>query len=116
MGKVKTKTVKRSAKFLIEKYYGTLTTDFQLNKRFCDEVALIPSKTMRNKIAGFVTHLAKRLSRGKVTGLNLDLQLYNDNEEKIADEFNRMIEDAILNEMDSTTKIMIGQLLKEQLV
>ena len=68
---------------MIEKYYSLLTTDFQINKRFCDEVALIPSKGLRNKIAGFVTHLMKRLSRGGIKGLNVELKeknLTNNNE------------------------------------
>ncbi len=68
---------------MIEKYYSLLTTDFQINKRFCDEVALIPSKGLRNKIAGFVTHLMKRLSRGGIKGLNVELKeknLNNNNE------------------------------------
>jgi small subunit ribosomal protein S17e len=59
---------------LIEKYYSLLTTDFQINKTFCDEVALIPSKSLRNKIAGFVTHLMKRLSKGMVKGLIIEMK------------------------------------------
>jgi len=47
--------VKKSARVIIEKYYSRLTLDFQTNKRICDEVAIIPSKRLRNKIAGFVT-------------------------------------------------------------
>jgi small subunit ribosomal protein S17e len=74
MGRVRTKTVKKSARFLIEKYYMLLTTDFQINKTFCDEVALIPSKGLRNKIAGFVTHLMKRLDKGNVKGLNIEIK------------------------------------------
>ncbi len=54
-GRVRTKTVKRSARQIVEKYYGKLTLDFDTNKRVTDEVALVPSKRMRNKIAGFVT-------------------------------------------------------------
>ncbi len=54
-GRVRTKTVKRSARAIVEKYYGKLTLDFDTNKRVTDEVALVPSKRMRNKIAGFVT-------------------------------------------------------------
>ena len=73
-GRVRTKTVKKSARFLVEKYYSLLTTDFQINKIFCDEVALIPSKGLRNKIAGFVTHLMKRLSRGVIKGLNVKIE------------------------------------------
>lgn len=48
--------------------------DFHTNKRVCDEVAIIPSKRMRNKIAGFVTHLMKRIQRGPVRGISLKLQ------------------------------------------
>ncbi|EME32187.1 40S ribosomal protein S17-4 [Galdieria sulphuraria] len=74
MGRVRTKTVKKSARVIIEKYYSKLTLDFQTNKRICDEVALIPSKRLRNKIAGFVTHLMKRIQKGPVRGISLKLQ------------------------------------------
>ena len=36
---------------------------------------MIPSKRMRNKIAGFVTHLMKRIQRGPVRGISLKLQV-----------------------------------------
>jgi small subunit ribosomal protein S17e len=71
---VRTKTVKRSAVHIIEKYYSRLTLDFDSNKRVCDEVAIIPSKRMRNKIAGYITHLMKRIQRGPVRGISLKLQ------------------------------------------
>jgi small subunit ribosomal protein S17e len=61
MGRVRTKTVKKAAKVIIEKYYTKLNLDFHVNKRIIEEVALIPSKPLRNKIAGFITHLMKRL-------------------------------------------------------
>lgn len=38
------------------------------------QVAEVPSKRMRNKIAGFVTHLMKRIQRGPVRGISLKLQ------------------------------------------
>lgn len=71
---VRTKTVKKSARVLIEKYYSRLTLDFHVNKKLVGEVAIIPSKRMRNKIAGFVTHLMKRIQRGPVRGISLKLQ------------------------------------------
>merc|ERR1712173_33404 len=61
MGRVRTKTVKKAAKVIIEKYYTKLTLDFDTNKKIIEEIALIPSKSLRNKIAGYATHLMKRL-------------------------------------------------------
>jgi len=74
MGRVRIKTIKKAARTIIEKYYPRLTLDFHTNKRICAEVALIPSKPMRNKIAGFVTHLMKRIQKGPVRGISFKLQ------------------------------------------
>merc|ERR1712054_82385 len=74
MGRVRTKTVKKAARLIIEKYYPRLTLDFQTNKKICEEVAIIPSKRLRNKIAGYVTHLMKRIERGPVKGISIKLQ------------------------------------------
>lgn len=74
-GRVRTKTVKRSARVIVERFYNKLALDFDTNKRVTDEVALVPSKRMRNKIAGFVTHLMRRIERGdQVRGISLKLQ------------------------------------------
>ncbi|KAF4446368.1 40S ribosomal protein S17 [Fusarium austroafricanum] len=74
MGRVRTKTVKKSAKVIIERYYPKLTLDFETNKRICDEIAIIASKRLRNKIAGYTTHLMKRIQRGPVRGISFKLQ------------------------------------------
>ena len=50
MGRVRTKTVKKSAKVIIERYYPKLTLDFETNKRICDEIAIIASKRLRNEV------------------------------------------------------------------
>ena len=73
-GRVRTKTVKKASRVIIEKYYNRLTLDFHTNKRICEEVAIIQSKRVRNKIAGFTTHLMKRIQRGPVRGISLKLQ------------------------------------------
>ncbi|EPR58000.1 ribosomal protein RPS17 [Toxoplasma gondii TgCatPRC2] len=74
MGRVRTRTVKRAARQIVEKYYAKLTLDFQINKKISEEVAVIPSKRMRNRVAGFVTHLMKRIQKGPVRGISLKLQ------------------------------------------
>ena len=48
--------------------------DFQTNKRLCDEIATIQSKRLRNKIAGYTTHLMKRIQKGPVRGISFKLQ------------------------------------------
>merc|ERR1712144_94292 len=109
MGRVRNKTVKRSSKKIIERYYQRLTLDFNTNKRICDEVALIPSKKLRNKIAGFTTHMMKRISRGPVKGISLKLQ--EEEREKRLDYIpdisavDLMIADGI--EIDADTKNML---------
>ena len=74
MGRVRTRTVKKTAATIVEKYYQKLALDFENNKRSVDECADLPSKRMRNKIAGYVTHLMKRIQRGPVRGISLKLQ------------------------------------------
>ncbi|KAL6006632.1 40S ribosomal protein S17 [Asimina triloba] len=74
MGRVRTKTVKKSSRVVIERYYSRMTLDFHTNKKVLEEVAIIPSKRLRNKIAGFSTHLMKRIQRGPVRGISLKLQ------------------------------------------
>jgi len=48
--------------------------DFQTNKKICDEIASIASKRLRNKIAGFITHLMRRIEKGPVRGISFKLQ------------------------------------------
>lgn len=57
MGRVKTKQIKRIALQLVELHRDKFKTNFTDNKKIVEEFAEIPSKKMRNVIAGYVTRL-----------------------------------------------------------
>jgi len=65
MGRVRTKTVKKSAKVIIERYYPRLTLDFETNKRLCDEIAIIASKRLRNKVSTDASSPASKIEERK---------------------------------------------------
>ncbi|KAG5500011.1 hypothetical protein GH5_04151 [Leishmania sp. Ghana 2012 LV757] len=74
MGKIRTKTVKRASRQVVEKYYSKLNFDFYQNKRVIMDVTIARSKKLKNKIAGYATHIMKRLARGPVRGISLKLK------------------------------------------
>ena len=59
MGRVSAKTVKRAARQVIEKFYPKMNLDFYYNKRVLDDVSVVPTKRIRNKIAGYASKLIK---------------------------------------------------------
>jgi len=109
MGRVRTKTVKKASRLIVEKYYTKLSTDFQQNKRVVDEIALVPSKRLRNKIAGFTTHLMKRINTNiskPVRGISLKLQEEErERKDNYVPEVSAVKTDAI--EIDQDTKNML---------
>ena len=60
MGKIRTELIKRSAAKIIETYPNSFSTDFEANKKRLLEVASIPSKKIRNQVAGYITRIKKR--------------------------------------------------------
>lgn len=93
-----------------------MSTDFHYNKRVLDDVAVIPTKRIRNKIAGYATRLMRRIQLGPVRGISLKLQeeererkmefIPKESEfrmetTKIDDETRRMLEDLGLSRLVS---------------
>merc|ERR1712014_83165 len=102
-------TVKKAARVIVEKYYAKLTLDFQINKKIAEEVATIPSKRLRNKIAGFTTHLMKRIQRGPVRGISLKLQ-EEERERRMEYVPDRSEVDVELIQVDADTRDMLKEL------
>lgn len=59
MGKVRPAYIKRTARKLLEIYPDKFTDDFETNKRLVQELTDITSKTVRNRVAGYITRLVK---------------------------------------------------------
>merc|ERR1711966_133825 len=114
MGRVRTRTTKRAAKVIVEKYYQRLTMDFQTNKKICEEVASIQSKRLRNKIAGFLTHLMKRISRGPVRGISLKLR-EEERERRMEYVPDRSEVDVEVIQVDADTRDMLKELDMDKL-
>lgn len=51
--------VKRISMQILDKYGNLFTSDFDKNKDLLSQVALIRSKQLRNKIAGYITDFMK---------------------------------------------------------
>ncbi len=59
MGRIKTQLVKSTTEDIMEKYGDRFSDDFEENKETLMEVADLPSKKIRNVIAGYITRLQK---------------------------------------------------------
>ena len=61
MGKSRRVKTKRLAEEILKKYPNKFTTDFDENKKLVEEVVIISSKNLRNKLAGYITGFCNRL-------------------------------------------------------
>ncbi|ABO35336.1 30S ribosomal protein S17e [Methanococcus maripaludis] len=62
MGRIRQTFIKRTGEELIEKFADKFTSDFEENKKAVEEVAMISTKTLRNRVAGYVTAKVKKMN------------------------------------------------------
>ncbi len=60
MGRIKQTYLKRIAEKLIKEYGGEFDREFEVNKKKVQELSTIGSKSMRNKIAGYITRVMRK--------------------------------------------------------
>ena len=60
MGRVRTAMIKKMAMMLLEKYGDKFTDNFEENKKLLKEILTIPSKKIRNVLAGYITELKSK--------------------------------------------------------
>ena len=65
MGRIRTIPIKNVGEMLLEKFPDKFNDDFENNKNVILEVMSIESKKIRNRIAGYITHVIKSREESK---------------------------------------------------
>jgi len=60
MGRIKTTLIKRVTLKLFKEHSDKFSTDFNKNKKEVEKLADVPSKKLRNIIAGYLTRLKQQ--------------------------------------------------------
>jgi small subunit ribosomal protein S17e len=60
MGRIKTTMIKSIGEKLYREHKDEFTTDFEKNKEIVKKYVGIPSKKLRNIVAGYITRLKRR--------------------------------------------------------
>ncbi|ASJ10071.1 30S ribosomal protein S17e [Thermococcus sp. P6] len=66
MGNIKQMFIKRTARELFNRYPHEFSRDFEHNKKKVEELTNVTSKTIRNRIAGYITKLVRMKEEGKM--------------------------------------------------
>lgn len=59
MGSIRPRYIKNAARSLLQWYPDEFTTDFETNKRLVEQYTDVTSKTVRNRIAGYLVTMVK---------------------------------------------------------
>jgi small subunit ribosomal protein S17e len=72
--------IKRISNELLEKYPDRFSTDFEENKEAIKQIAVIRSKLLRNKIAGYITSYIHRQAAEKEMALASEREVITESE------------------------------------
>jgi len=61
MGRIKTKNIKRVAEELVSEFPEEFNEDFEHNKKKVEELTTVQTNSLRNKIAGYIVALKRRV-------------------------------------------------------
>ena len=73
MGKVRPMFIKKISRELVENHPQIFSSDFEKNKELVEKFVNVQSKTVRNRIAGYITSLIKNLNSYKKRKINFFL-------------------------------------------
>merc|ERR1711973_153461 len=71
MGKIRGRAIKSAAKQVVEGYFSRINNDFENNLAVVKDVTITQNKKTRNTLAGYITHLFKRIQVGDVKGIHI---------------------------------------------
>lgn len=66
--------VKRISNELLERYPDRFGVDFDENKKTIKEIAIVRSKLLRNKVAGYITSVYRRQAAEKETAISSETE------------------------------------------
>jgi small subunit ribosomal protein S17e len=61
MGRILHGKFRREAQKILEKYGNLFTTDYRKNVKILEAITVLPSKRLRNMLAGYITRQIKKL-------------------------------------------------------
>jgi small subunit ribosomal protein S17e len=63
MGRIRPTYIKRTARELLQRYPDKFSINYEQNRRALEELTLIQSRLLRNKVAGYIATLLKQQTR-----------------------------------------------------
>ena len=60
MGRIRTKSIKKMSKKLVEKHPDKFNKNFENNKKVLNEMDLFSDKSIRNKVAGYIVSVSEK--------------------------------------------------------